>query len=269
MGAYQTAKFGIEGFSEVLRNEVKPLGIKVTIIEPGAFRTDWGGSSLTAIPVSADYDQTVGELNRYRESTVSTWPGDPARAAEIITGLAGLDEPPLRLGARAHEQLGSDRGVGQAVPGQLADLGLPGGEPGGRLGAAPAYPLASGPQLAGGSFGEPVGSHGGEHLACSAQLLTRIDAAVRPAQPFAVQEMGAGLSRWRVPGSSRSLTWVPCIRRPPMRGGWLGEVAGLPVMARGSVICVVPARSVPRSRWRRNDAAGLRPARRAVPARPS
>jgi len=44
MGAYQTAKFGIEGFSEVLRNEVKPLGIKVTIIEPGAFRTDWGGS---------------------------------------------------------------------------------------------------------------------------------------------------------------------------------------------------------------------------------
>ena len=44
MGACQTAKFGIEGFSEVLRNEVKPLGIKVTIIEPGAFRTDWGGS---------------------------------------------------------------------------------------------------------------------------------------------------------------------------------------------------------------------------------
>jgi NAD(P)-dependent dehydrogenase (short-subunit alcohol dehydrogenase family) len=97
MGAYQTAKFGVEGFSEVLRNEVKPLGIKVTIIEPGAFRTDWGGSSMTAVPVSADYDQTVGEMNRYRESTVNTWPGDPARAAKIITDLVGLDEPPARL----------------------------------------------------------------------------------------------------------------------------------------------------------------------------
>ncbi len=105
MGAYQTAKFGIEGFSEVLRNEVKPLGIKVTIIEPGAFRTDWGGSPLTAIPVSADHDQTVGEMNRYRESTVSTWPGDPARTAKIITGIARLDEPPLHLllGAAAVE----------------------------------------------------------------------------------------------------------------------------------------------------------------------
>jgi NAD(P)-dependent dehydrogenase (short-subunit alcohol dehydrogenase family) len=97
MGAYQTAKFAVEGFSEALRNEVRPLGIKVTIIEPGAFRTDWGGSSMIAVSVSADYDQTVGEMNRYRESTVSTWPGDPARAAKIITDLAGLDEPPLRL----------------------------------------------------------------------------------------------------------------------------------------------------------------------------
>ena len=49
------------------------------------------------LPVSADYDQTVGEMNRYRESTVSTWPGDPARAAKIITDIVRLDEPPLRL----------------------------------------------------------------------------------------------------------------------------------------------------------------------------
>jgi NAD(P)-dependent dehydrogenase (short-subunit alcohol dehydrogenase family) len=97
LAAYQTAKFAVEGFSEVLSNELKPLGIKVTIIEPGAFRTDWGGSSMTAVPVSADYDQTVGEWNRYRESTVSTWPGDPARAAKIITDIVRLDEPPLRL----------------------------------------------------------------------------------------------------------------------------------------------------------------------------
>lgn len=96
MSAYQTAKFGVEGFSEVLSNEVKPLGIKVTIIEPGAFRTDWAKSTRST-PMSADYDQTVGETNRRRESTLDTWPGDPARAARIITDIVRLDEPPLRL----------------------------------------------------------------------------------------------------------------------------------------------------------------------------
>ena len=97
MGAYQTAKFGVEGFSEVLNAEVKPLGIKVTIIEPGGFRTDWGGSSMGTQPVGEDYEQTVGEMNRYRESTVATWRGDPVRAARIILDLVDLDEPPLRL----------------------------------------------------------------------------------------------------------------------------------------------------------------------------
>ena len=97
MGAYQTAKFAVEGFSEVLSNEVRPLGIKVTIIEPGGFRTDWGGSSMGTPPVGEDYDQTVGAMNRYREATASQWPGDPARAAKIITEIVRLDEPPLRL----------------------------------------------------------------------------------------------------------------------------------------------------------------------------
>ena len=76
---------------------MKPLGIKVTIVEPGAFRTDWGGSSMRTPPVSEDYDLTVGAMNRYRAATVSQWPGDPARAAKIITDIVRLDEPPLRL----------------------------------------------------------------------------------------------------------------------------------------------------------------------------
>jgi NAD(P)-dependent dehydrogenase (short-subunit alcohol dehydrogenase family) len=97
LSAYQSAKFAVEGFSEVLNAEVKPLGIKVTIIEPGGFRTDWGGASMTALPVSPAYDQTVGAANRYREQTAATWPGDPARAAKIITDITDLDEPPLRL----------------------------------------------------------------------------------------------------------------------------------------------------------------------------
>ncbi|GII57131.1 short-chain dehydrogenase/reductase [Planotetraspora thailandica] len=105
MGAYQTAKWGVEGFSEVLSNEVKPFGVKVTIIEPGAFRTDWAGSSMQTPPVSADYEETIGAMNRYRASTAHEWPGDPARAARIILDVVRLDEPPLRLllGARAVE----------------------------------------------------------------------------------------------------------------------------------------------------------------------
>jgi NAD(P)-dependent dehydrogenase (short-subunit alcohol dehydrogenase family) len=97
MGAYQTAKFAVEGFSEVLNNEVKPFGVKVTIIEPGAFRTDWGGSSMTIAPVGADYEQTVGEINRYRRTADGQQPGDPALAAKAVVDIVALDEPPLRL----------------------------------------------------------------------------------------------------------------------------------------------------------------------------
>jgi NAD(P)-dependent dehydrogenase (short-subunit alcohol dehydrogenase family) len=97
MGAYQSAKFAVEGFSEVLNNEVKPLGIKVVIIEPGAFRTDWGGSSMSIAQVGEDYDQTVGEINRYRQAADGGQPGDPALAAKVIIDVVRLDEPPLRL----------------------------------------------------------------------------------------------------------------------------------------------------------------------------
>ncbi len=97
MGGYQAAKYAVEGFSEVLANEVRPLGIKVTIVEPGAFRTDWGGSSMHILPVSEDYEPTVGEMNHYRRAVDGQQPGDPARAATIITEIARLDQPPLRL----------------------------------------------------------------------------------------------------------------------------------------------------------------------------
>jgi NAD(P)-dependent dehydrogenase (short-subunit alcohol dehydrogenase family) len=97
MGGYQTAKYAVAGFSEVLSNEVRPLGIKVTIVEPGALRTDWGGSSMRMLPVSPDYEPTVGEMHRYRRAVDGQQPGDPARAARIITEIARLDQPPLRL----------------------------------------------------------------------------------------------------------------------------------------------------------------------------
>jgi NAD(P)-dependent dehydrogenase (short-subunit alcohol dehydrogenase family) len=97
LGAYQASKFAVEGFSEVLNNEVRPLGIKVTIVEPGGFRTDWGGSSMKIPAVGADYEETVGQINAYRRSADGAQPGDPGRAAQVIAGLVDLDEPPLRL----------------------------------------------------------------------------------------------------------------------------------------------------------------------------
>jgi NAD(P)-dependent dehydrogenase (short-subunit alcohol dehydrogenase family) len=97
MGAYQTAKFAVEGFSEVLANEVAPFGVKVVIVEPGAFRTDWQGSSMQLHPVGPDYEETVGAINRYRQENDGTQPGDPARAAKVIIDVVGAADPPRRL----------------------------------------------------------------------------------------------------------------------------------------------------------------------------
>ncbi|GAA3070816.1 oxidoreductase [Streptosporangium carneum] len=97
MGAYQTAKFAVEGFSEVLASETAPFGVKVVIVEPGAFRTDWQGSSMELHPVGPDYEPTVGAVNRYRRENDGTQPGDPARAARIIIDVVGHDDPPRRL----------------------------------------------------------------------------------------------------------------------------------------------------------------------------
>ncbi|MBL7252915.1 SDR family NAD(P)-dependent oxidoreductase [Paractinoplanes lichenicola] len=102
--AYQSAKHALEGFSNVLHTEVAPLGIKVTIVEPGPFRTGYG-SSMRFHPVSPDYEQTVGAVNDFRTKTEGTWAGDPARAARILVDVVGNPDPPLRLllGAQAVE----------------------------------------------------------------------------------------------------------------------------------------------------------------------
>lgn len=97
MGAYQTAKFAVEGFSEVLANEVAPFGVNVIIVEPGAFRTDWQGSSMLLHTVGPDYEQTVGEINRYREANNGTQPGDPVRGAGVIIDALRSGTPPRRL----------------------------------------------------------------------------------------------------------------------------------------------------------------------------
>jgi NAD(P)-dependent dehydrogenase (short-subunit alcohol dehydrogenase family) len=97
LAAYQTAKFGVEGFSEALHAEVAPLGIKVTIVEPGAFRTDWGGASMQLAEVGPDYAATVGRVHDYRRQVDGRQPGDPARAAQVLLDVVAAQEPPLRL----------------------------------------------------------------------------------------------------------------------------------------------------------------------------
>jgi NAD(P)-dependent dehydrogenase (short-subunit alcohol dehydrogenase family) len=105
-GYYHATKFAVEGLSESLAAEVAPLGIRVTIVEPAAFRTNWSGPSMrqsdTAIP---DYAETAGAR---RDATLATYgrqPGDPARAAEAVITAVGSSEPPLRLllGKAAYE----------------------------------------------------------------------------------------------------------------------------------------------------------------------
>src|ERR1700686_4660781 len=115
-GAYAAAKRGVEGFSEVLAKEVGPFGIKVTIIEPGGFRTDFAGASTNIAPENPIYAATVGATARFQREYNGKQPGDPARAAAALMEIAGLAAPPLRL------PLGSDaaRAVEEAELARMA-----------------------------------------------------------------------------------------------------------------------------------------------------
>ena len=97
LGSYQSAKWAVEGFSEVLAKEVTPLGIRVTLIEPGGFRTDWGGSSMRLGEPSDPYKSTVGAMNSGVRGSAEASRGDPARAALAIVKIASVEDPPMRL----------------------------------------------------------------------------------------------------------------------------------------------------------------------------
>jgi NAD(P)-dependent dehydrogenase (short-subunit alcohol dehydrogenase family) len=94
---YSAAKFGVEGFSEVMVTELAPLGVKVTIFEPGGFRTDFAGSSQTIHQIRPEYDATVGQAARFQRDYNGKQPGDPARAAQVILKVVRMDDPPVRL----------------------------------------------------------------------------------------------------------------------------------------------------------------------------
>jgi NAD(P)-dependent dehydrogenase (short-subunit alcohol dehydrogenase family) len=96
LGAYQTAKWAVGGFSSVLAQEVSPLGIRVTVLEPGGMRTDWAGSSMRVAPVRPEYASTVGVSARMHEGT-SIGASDPDLVAGLVLEVVAMDEPPLRL----------------------------------------------------------------------------------------------------------------------------------------------------------------------------
>jgi NAD(P)-dependent dehydrogenase (short-subunit alcohol dehydrogenase family) len=103
-GIYNSTKFAIEGFSEALATELAPLGVAVTIVEPGYFRTDFlDGSSLhTEATIIQDYAETAGAMRTTAADANHAQPGDPVKAAAAIVLIGGLAEPPLRI------QLGRD-----------------------------------------------------------------------------------------------------------------------------------------------------------------
>ncbi|MDO6416297.1 oxidoreductase [Sphingomonas sp. BIUV-7] len=97
-GYYSGAKMAQEGITLTLKTEVEPLGIRVLVIEPGAFRTDFAGRSLKgAKHAIGDYEATVGPRRKENDRSDGTQPGDPARAAQLILDTVAKPELPMRL----------------------------------------------------------------------------------------------------------------------------------------------------------------------------
>lgn len=97
-GPYCASKFALEGWSEALREEVKPLGIKVTIVEPGAFRTEFAGSkNMRPSQRIEDYRAVIDPVEAYLYGGDGKQPGDPRKAAEVMIAAVESDNPPLRL----------------------------------------------------------------------------------------------------------------------------------------------------------------------------
>ena len=97
IASYQAAKFAVDGFSRVLAVETAPFGVRVMVVEPSGFATDWAGSSMTIYDIPADYDATIGAMHRRIRANPAGPAGDPLRAAEIIVQAVKRGDPPAHL----------------------------------------------------------------------------------------------------------------------------------------------------------------------------
>ena len=96
VGAYHASKWGLEGISQALAQEVAGFGIKITLVEPGAFGTDWAGSSAGHAEELPAYDAVREEAQRTRSERQSS-PGDPAASARALLRVVDAEQPPLRI----------------------------------------------------------------------------------------------------------------------------------------------------------------------------
>jgi NAD(P)-dependent dehydrogenase (short-subunit alcohol dehydrogenase family) len=105
LGSYQAAKWAVSGLTGVLAAEIAPLGLKATVVEPGAMKTDWGGASMRIARVSPAYERTVGARASWMPDFNERAPTTPESAAAAIIALSELDDPPVRLllGSDAYE----------------------------------------------------------------------------------------------------------------------------------------------------------------------
>ena len=98
VGFYNATKFAVNGFSESLRKELEPLGIKVVLVQPSGFRTDWAGRSANdATNTITDYAETAGANQAAIRGYSGNQPGDPVRAAKAIVAAVEAEEPPFNL----------------------------------------------------------------------------------------------------------------------------------------------------------------------------
>ena len=96
IGLYNASKWALEGFSQALAQEVAGFGIKVTLIEPGGFSTDWGGASARHATPNPAYDEFREKAAEQRKARVAE-PGDPTASAKAVLAVVDADEPPLRV----------------------------------------------------------------------------------------------------------------------------------------------------------------------------
>jgi NAD(P)-dependent dehydrogenase (short-subunit alcohol dehydrogenase family) len=110
--AYVAAKWAVGGFAETVALEAAPFGVKVTALEPGGMRTNWGKRAFGSVPAMLpDYDASVGETVRQLEAYWGNEPSDPEKVAQVVVGVAGADRlpPHILLGADAFQgALGAD-----------------------------------------------------------------------------------------------------------------------------------------------------------------
>ncbi|KAF1015202.1 MAG: putative oxidoreductase SadH [Stenotrophomonas maltophilia] len=127
LGIYNASKHALEGLSDALAQEVAPLGIQVTAIEPGPFRTEWAGRSMEhAAARIEDYQATAGAMTRSLEQRNGRQAGDPARAADAMLAVVASAQPPRRLllGSIGFKQVGEVMAQRQAEMIRWADLTL-------------------------------------------------------------------------------------------------------------------------------------------------